>query len=89
MVTRCGRVGLGTVWRGAASQRKGSLTLSERQERIAQLVAIGFSDKRIASMVHLSEETVAYHIDRIADLWALDRGRNIRVQITQRVLLAA
>lgn len=63
--------------------------LNTRQEQVARYVAIGFSDARIAAALEISEGTVAYHIGKITEIWRLDRSRNIRVQITQRLLSAA
>lgn len=59
--------------------------LTERQQRIAALIADGFSDKVIAELEQCDEETVGYHIRRMATLLKLDRSKNIRVQITKRV----
>lgn len=61
--------------------------LTNRKQAIARYVAQGFSDKRIAAMTGLSSETVAYHLKGIARIWRLDAAKNIRVQITHRVML--
>lgn len=59
--------------------------LTDRKQAIARHVASGFSDKQIAAMVSLDEETVAYHLRGIARIWRLDPTKKLRVQITQRV----
>lgn len=64
-------------------------TLTSRQEQVARYVAIGFSDKLIAKTLEMSEGTVSYHIGNIVKAWKLDPQRNIRVQITQRLLNVA
>ena len=56
---------------------------------VAALVAEGLTDKDIAAQLHISQKTVEYHIGRIAKDWDIDKSRNIRVQITRRVLRAA
>lgn len=63
--------------------------LTPQQLRVAQMVADGDSDKSIAETLHISERGVQYLVGRIADTWALDRTRNIRVQIANRVREAA
>lgn len=64
--------------------------LTERQMQVAQLVAIGFLDKQIAQQLGVEEQTVRFHVSRIAEEWGIDgEQRNIRVQITRRVLKSA
>lgn len=59
--------------------------LTERQLEVALLVADGLTDKQIAAALHISDEGVAKHIERITVRWSIDRGRNIRVQIANRI----
>lgn len=59
------------------------------QQRVAELVAEGLTDKQIAQTLAISPMTVSYHIARLCDCWKIDKGRNIRVQITRHVLKAA
>ena len=40
----------------------------------------------IANFEQIDEETVGYHVGRIVELWALDRAKNLRVQIAKRYL---
>lgn len=61
--------------------------LTARKLAIARYIAQGFSDKQIAAMTHRSEATIAYHVAGIVRIWRLDAAKNIRVQITQRILL--
>lgn len=63
-------------------------TLTPRQQRIAALISDGFSDKEIATLELIDEETVGYHVGRIAGLLKLDPSKNIRVQITRFYLAA-
>ncbi len=63
--------------------------LTSRQQQVARYVAVGFSDKRIARALSMSEHTVAYHIKGIAKTWCLDPNLNTRVQIAHRFLNAA
>ena len=74
------------VWLATAPSLAGLTTL---QLTVARLVAVGHADKVIAARIGRSEDTVAYHIRRIADQLALDRTRNLRVLIAQRVFRAA
>lgn len=60
--------------------------LTDRQQRIAALISDGFSDKEIATLEMISDETVGYHVARIVKLWHLNPSKNIRVQITKRWL---
>lgn len=64
-------------------------TLTKRQQEVARLVADGWADKQIATELGINEETVGYHVGRIVMAWNLDRSRNVRVQIAQRVLRVA
>ena len=63
--------------------------LTPTQVAIARLIAAGHADKVIAARIDRSEDTVAYHITRIANILRLDRTRNIRVLIGMRVYIAA
>lgn len=56
---------------------------------VAQLVAEGETDKAIASRLNITVETVRYHIGCLCTEWSIDRARNIRVQITRKLLHAA
>lgn len=60
--------------------------LTARSYRVAELVAAGHTDKAIAAELQISEDGVEYHVRQIVVAWALDKNRNIRVQITRRVL---
>lgn len=60
--------------------------LTRKQLDVAKLVAAGYSDKRIAALLSISEGTVAYRISAIMRQWRLDPSRNVRVQITRVVL---
>ena len=62
--------------------------LTNRQLEVAILVAEGLTDKEIAMILMISEDTVAYHVQRIQQRWALDKTKNTRVQITRRILAA-
>lgn len=57
--------------------------LTARQCTVALLIADAYTDKQIAAALVISEETVAFHVRQISDRLALDRSRNIRVQIAQ------
>lgn len=59
------------------------------REAVAELVAEGLTDKQISGQLGIAVKTVGYHIDRICTDWDIDRSRNIRVQITRRILNAA
>lgn len=61
--------------------------LSTRQLTVARYIAQGFTDKQIGALMGRSEATVAYHVSGIVKAWHLNPSRNIRVQITHRVLL--
>lgn len=65
------------------------MTLTDRQQQVAELVADGLPDKQIARALGIDEETVGYHIGRIVKVWNLDRSRNVRVQIAHRILRVA
>jgi DNA-binding NarL/FixJ family response regulator len=60
--------------------------LTRKQLDVARLVADGHSDKRIASLLSISEGTVGYRVAAIVRRWRLDPTRNIRVQITRAVM---
>lgn len=60
-----------------------------KRDDVAELIAEGYTDKQIAGLLQLSVKTVEYHIARICLDWEIDRSRNIRVQITRRILNAA
>lgn len=62
--------------------------LTNRQLEVAILVAEGLSDKEIAMILQITEDTVAYHVSRIQKRWQLDKGKNTRVQITRRIIAA-
>lgn len=62
--------------------------LTSRQLQVAQLVRDGWTDKQIAAELQIDEETVAYHLRRIATICKLDRSRSIRIQIAQLVRAA-
>lgn len=64
--------------------------LTDRQFEVARLVADGLTDKQIGVALTISAETVGFHVMRIAKAWHLrDGGRNIRVQIANRIREAA
>lgn len=63
--------------------------LTQRQQQVARYVALGWTDMKIAKALEVGEDTVRYHIDEIVRRWALDRSKNIRVQIAHRFLEAA
>jgi DNA-binding NarL/FixJ family response regulator len=58
------------------------------RDQVAARVADGDTDKQIATALRIEVETVRYHIRRLCAEWAIDRTRNIRVQITRRLLAA-
>ncbi|WP_284653682.1 LuxR C-terminal-related transcriptional regulator [Flavobacterium terrisoli] len=45
--------------------RQQSLALNERQQKIVDLMAFGYSNKQIADKLFISENTVKYHIKNI------------------------
>lgn len=55
--------------------------LTARQLSVALLVADGYTDKQIAPMLGIAENTVGNYITAISAALALDRQRNTRVQI--------
>ena len=63
--------------------------LSPRQQRVARHIAEGMTDAQIAAALEISVDGVAYHVARIAEIWRLDRRRNLRVQIAVAVVRAA
>lgn len=62
--------------------------LSRRQRQVAQLVADGFTNKQVAAMLDLKEQTVRRYLMRIAERMELDRSKNVRVLITREVVFA-
>jgi DNA-binding NarL/FixJ family response regulator len=59
--------------------------LTERETEILQLLLAGRTNKSIAAIVHISEKTVEFHLDRIytkigsrtrmlAGIWAMQHG---------------
>lgn len=64
-------------------------TLSPRALSIADHVANGLTNKQIALVTGLTAGAVDYHVERLARVWNLDFSKEIRVQITRRVLGAA
>lgn len=66
----------------------GAGTLTNRQLEVAILVAEGLTDKEIAMILQISEDTVAYHVRRVMLRWKLSPTKNVRVQITRRILAA-
>lgn len=64
------------------------MTLTERQMSVAVLVADGDTDKQIAAKLHMAERTVSVHVHRIGVVLGVDRGRNVRVQIANRLRAA-
>lgn len=63
--------------------------LTNQQYRVARLVADGKTDRQIAAALGIEEQTVRFHIWRIALAWQLDPQGNTRVQIATRVLKSA
>lgn len=63
--------------------------LTRRQREVADLVAIGLTNKGIATRLGCGVDTVEDHVAAIVDTLALDRAMNLRVQITRHVLRAA
>lgn len=61
-------------------------SLTARQLEIARLVADGRTDEQIADGLGIARRTVNGHIQRIASTWGLNTQRDLRVQITRRVL---
>lgn len=61
-------------------------SVTDRQLEVALLIAEGLTDKEIAMILVISEETVAKHVQNIMHRWNLSRTRNVRVQITRRIL---
>lgn len=60
--------------------------LPPRRFRVAELVALGWTDKQIAGDMRISVEAVEAHVGRIVQCWKLDPSKNRRVQITRRFL---
>ena len=56
-------------------------SLNDRQQRIAELVADGLSDKQIGAIVGLSQPRVNEIVHDIASSLRVDRSKNLRVQI--------
>lgn len=63
--------------------------LTFRQRQVARYVADCYTNKQIASELGISIRQVETYIAGIAARWRLDRSRNIRSQITRRVLSTA
>jgi DNA-binding NarL/FixJ family response regulator len=42
--------------------------LTERQEEVLRLVALGYDNQRVADLLHLSKDTIKNHIDRIKQM---------------------
>lgn len=59
--------------------------LTPQQARVAMMVAAGAPDKKIASFLGISVQTVRFHIRRIALRWELDPEKVTRVEIANRV----
>lgn len=53
-------------------------SLTDRQRRIAQLVAIGCTDREIATTLSISQGTVKGHLEAIMRVLDLPRGRGRR-----------
>jgi DNA-binding NarL/FixJ family response regulator len=60
--------------------------LTAQQNRVAELVALGESDKQIAVHLGIAKRTANAHVLRIAATWQLDPAKNLRVQIARRWL---
>jgi len=59
--------------------------LSARERDVAQLVAAGLTNKRLAARLGLSVSRVEGIVNAIAAKWRLDRSMNLRVQIANRM----
>lgn len=58
--------------------------LTEKQWRVAGLVADGLTDKQISETLGISERGANAFVQRIAFVWQLDPAKNLRVQISRR-----
>jgi DNA-binding NarL/FixJ family response regulator len=58
--------------------------LTPTQLRVAQLLARGRTDKQIAAVLGVTPRRVAQVIDRLAEVWGLDRHGDVRIQIAVR-----
>ena len=62
--------------------------LSPRQRSVAHLIAQAYTDKQIAGELGIAPKTVKHMVGTIADKLALDRNRNLRVQIANKLRAA-
>lgn len=63
--------------------------LTPQQLRVAKLVAEGWTDKRIASDLHIKPATVRFHVRRIAAILSPGADKRPRSVIVQRFTNAA
>lgn len=85
------------VWVGINFYQAGSVMLerphrvpyAHMRHQVAALVADGLTDKQICARLNIRPATVKYHIARLCADWNIDKGKNIRVQITRHLLLNA
>jgi DNA-binding NarL/FixJ family response regulator len=59
--------------------------LTPQQSRVARYVALGWTDKQISAEIGKSRARVRQLIGQIAAKLNLDRSRNLRTQIAQRL----
>lgn len=61
--------------------------LTDREAEVLALVAAGKTDKQVAAVLRMAENTVGVHITRIAEKLAVPRDGNTRVLITRAWLV--
>lgn len=61
------------------------IKLTERQAKIAQLVAQGYTNREIAEILGTSPQVVAQQVRNLAFKFRLDPTRSYRIQIAQVV----
>lgn len=59
--------------------------LTERQTKIAQLIAQGYTNREIAKILGVSPQTVAQQIQKLALKFRVDPTRSYKFQIAQAV----
>jgi non-specific serine/threonine protein kinase len=69
---------------GASSSDQWPASLTPRQEEVAVLIARGFTNRRIASELSISEHTAATHVRKILKKLGLRSRSEIAAWVTER-----
>ena len=57
--------------------------LSEREKQVAALVCLNYTNRQVAGMLHLSQETIKSHVQNVLNKFGLRSKEDLRVQLSQ------